>query len=71
MHFSGGMASCAACMLAPLPHLIDEGFGHDGAAGISCAEDQDPIWFTWHSRDEALWCSFLRLGPGPWVKRLE
>ena len=48
MYFSGGMASCTACMITLLPQVVDEGFGHDGAAGISCAEDQDPNWFTCH-----------------------
>jgi len=46
MHFSRGMASCTAGLESALSYMVNEGFGHDGAAGVSCAEDQDLGWFT-------------------------
>jgi hypothetical protein len=30
--------------------VVDESFGHDGAAGVFGAEHQDPGWFTCHDQ---------------------
>ena len=56
MHFSGGMASCTACMIAPLPYVVDEGFGHDGAAGVSWCRGPGPwLVLAWHGTIDEDW----------------
>ncbi len=41
MNGSGRMTSGTVGLMPSLAQVIDEGFRHDGAAGVSCAEDED------------------------------